>query len=469
MVAQQQYVFESFWHNAIPAEQKIRELEEGVDIEKTEIIHNPSTTKRLYTDLVKSAENEVLLIFPSVNAFHREHSIGIIGKLLEKASSSLPSSGNRVRIRIITPSDSFVDSLSQKAVGDNKSNQEEEEQKNFFNIRSINPTSDIKISSLIVDRRASLVIELKDDSKEEFVDAIGSSTYSTSNPTVLSYISIFENLWKQIQLYELLKAHDKMQNEFVNIAAHELRTPAQSIIGYTELLLTDPQYIQIDKKEGFLDAIYRNSIRLTRLTKNILDVSRIENQTLQLHKQRISLNDVISLVIQDIQRLRQGVITGANNDGKAKAKAISLSYKLSALLSEKKQQRNNNDNATVIFVEADRERVMQVLSNLLENALKFTKENGTISVIVEVQKNQGNKKEVIISIKDTGPGIDPEIMPRLFTKFCTKSSSVTTTTGTGLGLYISKSIIESHGGRIWAQNSPQGKGATISFSLPLSK
>lgn len=169
LVAQQQYVFESFWHNAIPAEQKIRELEEGIDIEKTEIIHNPSTTKRLYTDLVKSAENEVLLIFPSVNAFHREHSIRIIGKLLEKASS-LPSSGNHVRIRIITPSDSFVDSISQKAVGDNKSNQQEEgEQKNFFNIRSIDPTSDIKISSLIVDRRASLVIELKDDSKEDFV------------------------------------------------------------------------------------------------------------------------------------------------------------------------------------------------------------------------------------------------------------------------------------------------------------
>lgn len=466
IVKQHQYLFETLWDTAVPAEQRIKQIEEGVDIEKTEIIHNPSTTKRLYTDLVKSAENEVLLIFPSVNAFHREHSIGIIGKLLEKASSSLPSSGNRVRIRIITPSDSFVDSISQKTVGVNKSNKKEE-QENFFNIRRIDPTSDIKISSLIVDRRASLVIELKDDSKENFVDAIGSSTYSTSKPTVLSYISIFENLWRQIQLYEHLKAHDKMQKEFLNIAAHELRTPAQSIVGYTELLLTDPEYIQIDKKQGFLDAIYRNSIRLTRLTKHILDVSRIENQTLQLRKQRFSLNDIISLVIQDIQRLRQGVITGANNGSKAKAKAISLSYKSSSL-SDKKQQHNNYSSAA-IFVKADRERVMQVLSNLLENALKFTKENGTISVIVEVQKNQGNKKEVIISIKDTGTGIDPEIMPRLFTKFCTKPSSVATTTGTGLGLYISKSIIESHGGRIWAQNSPQGKGTTFSFSLPLSK
>lgn len=467
LVAQQQYVFESFWHNAIPAEQKIRELEEGVDIEKTEIIHNPSITKKSYINLVESAEDEVLLIFPSVNAFHRVHSIGIIEKLLEKASSSR----NHVRIRVITPSDSFVNSISQKAADNYEiSKKKEDEQEDFFNIRSIvDPTSDIKITSLVVDRKASLVIELKDDSKKNFVDAIGSSTYSTSKPTVLSYISIFENLWRQIELYDLLKAHDKMQKEFVNVAAHELRTPAQSIIGYAELLLTDPQYIQIDKKEGFLDAIYRNSIRLTRLTKDILDISRIENQTLQLHEQRISLNDLISLVIQDIQRLRQGVITGANDDGKAsKAKAISLSYKSSSLSGKEQQFNNrNNSSAASIVVEIDRVRIMQVLSNLLENAIKFTKEDGTISVIVEVQKNQNNKKEVIISIKDNGTGIDPETIPRLFTKFCTKSSSVLETTGTGLGLYISKSIIEAHGGRIWAQNNAQGTGATFSFSLPV--
>jgi signal transduction histidine kinase len=197
---------------------------------------------------------------------------------------------------------------------------------------------------------------------------------------------------------------------------------------------------------------------------------RIENQTLQLHKQRINLNDVISLVIQDIQRLRQGVITEANVDGKAsKTKAISLSYKSSTITGKEQQYDNkNNSLAASIVVEIDRERIMQVLSNLLENAIKFTNENGTISVIVEVQKNQNNKKEeIIISIKDNGTGIDPEIIPRLFTKFCTKSSSVLETTGTGLGLYISKSIIEAHGGAIWAQNNAQDTGATFSFSLPV--
>jgi signal transduction histidine kinase len=122
-----------------------------------------------------------------------------------------------------------------------------------------------------------------------------------------------------------------------------------------------------------------------------------------------------------------------------------------------------------IIVEADRARMIQVISNLLSNALKFTKkeEEGSIYVTAEEEENHGSKRqEVVVSVKDTGKGIDPEIMPRLFTKFATKSE-----TGTGLGLFICKSIIEVHGGRIWAENNNEGtkKGAIFSFSLPLNK
>jgi signal transduction histidine kinase len=276
---------------------------------------------------------------------------------------------------------------------------------------------------------------------------------------------MFELLWNERILNEVSKRDDKIQAEFVNIAAHELRSPAQSIVGYTELMLTDPEYKQIDKKERYLDAIYRNSIRLSSLTDELLDVSRIENQTLQLYKQKFKLNDVISLVIQDIQKQRQGLTVGVNKHTGAK---IMYSYKLPRLSEKEDQGVDDEDNSIEIFIEADKERITQVLTNLLDNALKFTKENDTISIIVGVQV-QKEAAEVIISIKDSGVGIDPGILSYLFTKFCTKPLPVSRISGTGLGLYICKWIVEAHGGRIWAYNNTQDMGSTFSFSLPLSE
>ena len=126
---------------------------------------------------------------------------------------------------------------------------------------------------------------------------------------------------------------------------------------------------------------------------------------------------------------------------------------------------NGNNNNNKIIVEADKNRLCQVISNLLNNAIKFTDE-GSITVIVETKKDNTNDKydEILVSIKDTGTGIHPEVLPKLFTKFATKSSIAG---GTGLGLFISKSIIEMHGGRIWATNNKEGVGTTITFSLPI--
>jgi signal transduction histidine kinase len=145
------------------------------------------------------------------------------------------------------------------------------------------------VTILVVDRKASLAIEKVDDSKESFVEAVGLSTYSTSQPTVTSYLSIFENFWNQLELYEKLK--DKMQQEFINIAAHELRTPAQSILGYAELAKDDPQYIE-KQIQSFIDVVYR----IQKLTKDILDVTRIEGHILKLSKTRFNLKDVILLL-----------------------------------------------------------------------------------------------------------------------------------------------------------------------------
>jgi signal transduction histidine kinase len=235
--------------------------------------------------------------------------------------------------------------------------------------------------------------------------------------------------------YEKLKQSDKMKDEFVNIAAHELRTPIQPILGLSEIMR--PKVNSED--QVYVDVIVRNAKRLQRLTEEILDVTKIESQSLRIEMEEFNLKDVIVNCVNDI--ILDKHLT--NND-KDKPK---IHYEPNDLL-----------------LKADKNRISQVVSNLISNALKFTS-GGTISVQTSVYGNdKSDNNEVIVSIKDNGQGIDPEILPRLFSKFATKSYS-----GTGLGLFICKSIIEAHGGSIWAENNSDGKGATFSFTLPLSK
>ena len=251
----------------------------------------------------------------------------------------------------------------------------------------------------------------------------------------IQYIKIAKEREELIRYqYEKLKESDKMKDEFVNIAAHELRTPIQPILGLSEIIR---QKVNTEDRE-YVNVIIRNARRLQRLTEEILDVAKIESQSLKLKKDEFNLNDVIVNCLNDITTNRQF----SNNDKENKQKIL---YE-------------PND----ILLKADRERVSQVISNLLSNAAKFTPE-GTISIVSDLNGNQDNKNnEAIINVKDNGQGIDPDMLPKLFSKFATKSYS-----GTGLGLYISKNIVEAHGGRIWAQNNSDGKGATFSFSLPI--
>jgi two-component system sensor histidine kinase VicK len=229
-----------------------------------------------------------------------------------------------------------------------------------------------------------------------------------------------------------------MQKEFINIAAHELRTPIQPILGLSEVLLSEEED---EGKRRLIDVISRNGKRLERLAQDILDLTKIESQLLRLNKEKFNLN---SLVLSIMEEYKKEIGDNDRSD-------IKLLY----------NPIEGNDD---IIVDADWERITQVVSNLLDNAVKFTEE-GTIMVSTEV-KNDGssssNDNIAVVSVKDTGSGIDPEIMPRLFTKFTSKSHK-----GTGLGLFISKSIIETHGGKIWAENNIDRKGATFTFSLPL--
>jgi len=242
---------------------------------------------------------------------------------------------------------------------------------------------------------------------------------------------------------EQLKVHAKMQKEFINIAAHELRTPIQPVLSLTQIIRSKIK----DAEQGeLLDVVIRNAKRLHQLAEDVLDITRIESQSLKLNKERFNLNDLISNVMQDY---RNQVEKDHDN--------ISLLYE--------------SKNDIIFFVEADRHRVTQVISNLLNNAIKFIKEEGkegeggTVSITLEKKKEEDNQQEVLISIKDSGVGIHSDIIPRLFSKFATKSEK-----GTGLGLFISKSIVEAHGGKIWAENNVSDgsaeKGATFTFSLP---
>jgi two-component system, OmpR family, sensor histidine kinase VicK len=247
-----------------------------------------------------------------------------------------------------------------------------------------------------------------------------------------------------------------MQREFINIASHEMKTPTQAILGYSDLVQKHPE-----KREEMLNAISRNAIRLQKLTNDILDVTRIESQTLNLNKEQFNLNDLILDIVEDYKN----EIEKDNKDN------VKLLYN---------HQPKNHDflSTSEVLVEADRGRIAQVISNLLSNAIKFTsKSGGVVSVSTEIKYNDdvvdnNNNQEVMVSIKDNGEGIHPEVLPRLFTKFASKSF-----TGTGLGLFISKSIIEAHGGKMWAKNNSDDLhngekgggmgGATFAFTLPL--
>jgi two-component system, OmpR family, sensor histidine kinase VicK len=413
-------LFEEIWRNGIDGQYRIKQVEEeGVESD-IEVIQNPDMTEELYWGIMKSAEKEILLILPTANAVIRQEKMGIIKYLAEATRN------RNIQVRILMPQVN----LSHHPIEESKTLQHQQDNPtDSLNVRYMQQLSDTKATLLIADRKASLVIEIRDDSKSRFYEAIGLSTYSNSKPGVLSFVSIFENLWIQTELYEQLKVHDKMQKDFINIAAHELRTPIQPILGLSEAVLSKSKD---ETQKELLEVVVRNAKRLTTLIENILDVTRIENQSLSLRKERLNINGIILNILEEYE--------GRDNKKKDNVKIVFTP---------------KDD----FFVEADKGRVMQVISNLMNNAIKFTLK-GTITVTTK-KKEENN--EIIVSIKDTGSGIDPEIMSRLFSKFATKSQ-----TGTGLGLFISQNIVEAHGGKIWAENNSDGKGSTFSFSLPLT-
>jgi len=430
-------IFEELWKNGINTVDRIKDIEAGADLADIEVIQSSSRAGQLYLELVKNAKEEVLFIFPSTSALIRQEKMGAIPLAIEAVKK------HAARVRILVPYNKEVEdriNLMKAELG----------RRRIYNadvdVRYTEQTSGTMATILVVDRKVSLVMELRDDSTKTFDEAIGLSTYSNSKAGVLSYVAIFENLWVLTELYkqvkeanERLMLHDKMQQEFINVAAHELRTPIQPILTTVGLLHSKRGHVSNQQMDDSLEMIHRNAQRLKRLAEDILDVTKIETQSLILNKERLNLNDVVISVIKDVKNQFQD-----RWDGGAQ------------ILYESK-----GDNS--IFIEADRYRVAQLVTNLLSNALKFVKRyDGIVSISIEKKEDAAGGKEVtLVSIKDNGTGIDPDIFPRLFEKFASKSFK-----GTGLGLFICRSIVEAHGGTIWAENN-RDEGATFHFTLPI--
>lgn len=432
MVEQQKCIFENLWNNAVTQHDKGSSLEVGVDPEEIKVLSDPYEIRKTYLNLINSAVSEISLIIATPNALQRNYKGGIISMLIEASEK------RNVNVNLVIPTYEIdmqngfipIESLP----------------KNLnFKIKSIVPptrkTHLIKTTFLIVDKKSILIIDVKDDTQENFIEAVGYATYHTSKSRTESYNFIFETIWRQADLheslreanknllysYQKLEEHDAMEKEFINIAAHELRTPSQSIIGYSELLKNLPE-----RNKQYEEAILRNAERLFSLVTNMLNIARIESQTMKLNKTVFDLNVKIQNVINDISQQ-----TGLNNDDKVKIEFVPI---------EK------------VDIIADKEKIFEVFANLVNNAIKFTKQ-GTITIIL---KRAYKTNQATVTIKDSGPGIDPEIIPHLFSKFKTKSEK-----GLGLGLYISKNIVEAHGGKIEAYNNPNSKGATFIVTLPL--
>jgi signal transduction histidine kinase len=424
LVDQNLYLFGNLWDKATPAEQRIREIEEGVEQEYFKVIADHERVSQILVELAKSVKQEALVVLPNDRSMVRLDRLGVIDYAIKAAQA------NSADIRIICPL-SEVNSKVVKKIFD--------EAPSIKILNGINSPFGI----YIVDGQKFLRVEMRLAEAEIFSEAIGLAFYSNNLRSTESFKAVFELLWNERRLNEELVRAEKMQKEFINIASHEIKTPTQAILGLSEILQKHPE-----KTEQISKALCRNAKRLQKLTEDILDVSRIESQTLKLNKEQFNLSDVILYIIEDFR----------NNIEQKEDGNIELIYETA----------KNNNRYQDLLVKADKARIIQVLSNLLTNAIKHTKESGgAISITAAIQQpmeNNSDNKVIIVSIRDTGEGIDSNILPVLFTKFATRSKH-----GTGLGLYISKSIIESHGGKIWAKNNADGKGATFSFRLPLSK
>lgn len=511
-----QYISDPFWKKVLPKEDEIKEIREqekadqrisisiednyiekknaakNKKLEVVSLIKDSFQVQKLIVQLIKSAQEDIALAVPTTAT-----DIFFSSQAQETTSYASSSFSCSVFFQLIKDLAVGNKKLNVKIVTNAKRQKRESGQDTqdiLSDLRQDEDLSNIHVKYieqdysslnenmviLVVDRRASLAIELeekdgKQDRRGELKHKRGSSyrmiklaTYSNNKSTVLSYISIFESLWKEIELNEKItalleeiKRREGIERDFISMAAHELRAPIQPVLGLAQILQSKKN-VDTKEQEELLSVIIRNARRLYILTENLLDLAKIESKTLNLQKETFSLPGMIFDAISDMKSQlssHQVTVNIEYNDGSTKDIQEDIINDISGKVIDQ--------GGNAFLVKADKTRIMQVISNLLTNAIKFT-EKGNIVIGLANKNTNGRKekgteeeREVIVSFKDSGTGIAPEIFDKLFEKFVTKSDK-----GTGLGLFISRKIVETHGGRMWAKNNPEGKGATFAFSLP---
>jgi two-component system, OmpR family, sensor histidine kinase VicK len=405
------------------------------DVASIRILSDADRIRQQYIALIRSATSEILLVFPTINSIHRESSIGVLEELKVAIKRG-------VKVRVLCAEDDFIKSYLDelRACG--------------VVIRRIETPTETKFKLLTVDRRASLVVETKDDSKSKFSEAVGLATFSNSKATVLPYVTIFESFWRETELYEKAREADRVKDEFVNIAAHELRTPIMPIISGAELMRETLTSVRDKLDPAVFDGLIRDSnfiirsaSKLQKLSEDILQASRLEGGTFKLNMRTVEVDGLVTSAIADVETKYLGE--------KMDVKIVYAPLYQGIPISDAE----NGERSQKLEIYCDPQKISQVLVNILDNAMKFTRK-GEIRVTPAVDPTGS---ELLISVRDSGTGIDPSIKPKLFEKFSANSIG-----GTGLGLYLSKRIIDAHNGRIWATDNSGDRGSTFTFALPIS-
>ncbi|MGD1838671.1 MAG: sensor histidine kinase [Nitrososphaeraceae archaeon] len=385
------------------------------------IIKNPIETLEISKKIAKDAKNEILIIFSTFNSFYRT----AIGEKGYDILESLKTSNNNIKIRILTPYNNKIENIARSLKTDLD-----------IEIRYLAETIQMKLSVIVVDRVHSLAVEIDNDNAGNSSSAIGISTYSNSKQTVLYYVVIFESLWQQANLYreiEELYTQLKLKDENISVVAHDMRSPLSPIINSAELI-RDRDNIDESAKKDLLNVIITSAKKLTNLTDNLLEMSKIDRQLLNLNIENVDLVEILKNSIVEAQNI--------------------LLYKTKDIKIIPRFAKSS------VMMNIDLLKINQVIYNLISNSIKFTP-NGKIEIILD---SYIDDKYILIQIKDTGIGITDEIKSSIFNKFVTRSES-----GIGLGLYICKSIIDAHSGKIWANNNKDGKGATFNVILPIDR
>lgn len=415
ILEQNRYFFENLWSQSIPAKQKIRELEEGIESEFFDVIYDYQKIIIILNKIIGLSKGEIRVLLPIEEYLIILGNKGIVDKLLEFSKKNNT-------LKIITTKEEMNFNF-------NKLNK-------FENI-SILKGSELNHQLLIINDNTFLRMGFKSNSEcnSNIEDLFELAVYSNNKKSVDLFKYMFDLLWNERKINDDLEKADRLQKHFIDIAAHELRTPIQTITGLTTLLQTKKTAI-IGKQDEIINVISRNADRLQKITENLLYKTKIESHGLKLNKEQFDMSEKVSRVIEDIKSQTDAV----NN--------VEIIIKRPG---------------KPIIVNADKVRIYEVVANLLNNAIKFTT-NGIVTISLYLDHESKTKSNVKIEIIDEGTGIDEEILPKLFTPFLTGSSF-----GLGLGLYICKYIVEAHGGKIWAFNNKNGKGATFAFSLPLTE